>query len=72
MRLHLVVPVLFLCLGLSACGLTESASTAATVAAAQAKQAEQAKQQEAQIRAQLDAANAQAEKRLKDADEASK
>lgn len=69
MRLHRVVPMLFVCLGLSACGLTESASTAATVAAAQAKQAEQ---QEAQIRAQLDAANAQAEQRLKAADEATK
>lgn len=64
--------IFLMAVSMTACGVTESASTAASVAAAEARQAEQARQQEAQIRKQLDAANSQAAERLRQADEDSK
>jgi len=68
-------PFLFcavVCLGLAACGLTETATTAATVAAAKAKEAEQAKKQLEQVQQQLDAAKLQQEAQLKAAEDAAK
>ena len=55
-------------LALAACGVSETASTAATVAAMKAQEAKQGQAAKEQLINQLDAADKQAEQRLKDAE----
>lgn len=62
MRTLIALLPLTLALTLGSCGLGESAATASL----QAKQATQLQQQTEQLKQQIDAANAQSQKRLED------
>lgn len=61
----LILPMAVLCL--AGCGI-ETASTAATAAALKAKEAQHAQDTKAQVVNQLDAAQRQADQRLKEAE----
>jgi len=53
---------------LAGCGVSETAGTAATIATMKAQEAKQGQATKEQVLNQIDAANQQAEQRLKDAE----
>ena len=59
---------LLVCLGLSACGVADTATSAAAVADARTREIEPARTATAQVQQRLDAANATAMARLKAAE----
>lgn len=65
MRVALALLLLSTTLALSACGLGETAATA-SLQAEQAEQAAQLQQQTEQLKQQIEAANAQSNKRLEE------
>lgn len=65
-----LMPALAATLLLSACGLAETAGTAAATGASAAEQAKQAKEIEAQVQQDVEAAQAEARRRLEEAEAA--